>query len=67
MSAGSHTEQGDPRGKMEVEAMTGKVDRISMEEILYAMRNLERGKAASPDVILNEMLFGGEQCQKKWL
>ena len=52
---------------MEVEAMTGKVDRISMEEILYAMRNLERGKAASPDVILNEMLFGGEQCQKKWL
>ena len=47
---------------MEVEAMTGNVDRISKEEILYALRNLERGKAASPDGVLNEMLiFGGEK------
>ena len=47
---------------MEVEAMTGNVDRISKEEILYALRNLERGKAAGSDGILNEMLmFGGEK------
>ena len=29
---------------------------------MYALRNLERGKAANPDGILNEMLmFGGEK------
>ena len=55
-------ENKDLGGEMEVEAMTGNVDRISMEEILYELRNLERGKAASPDGILNEMLmFGGEK------
>ena len=47
-----------------MEAMTGhgNVDRISMEEILYALKNLERGKVAGPDGVLNEMLmFGGEK------
>ena len=51
VGAGRHTEQEDPGGEMEVEAMTGNVDRISMEEILYALRNLERGKATGPDGI----------------
>ena len=51
MGAGRHTEQEDPGGELEVEAMTGNVDRISMEEILYALRNLERGKATGPDGI----------------
>ena len=38
------------------------VDRISIEEILYALRNLERGKVAGLDGVLNEMLiFGGEK------
>ena len=60
VGAGRHTEQEDQGGEMEVEAMTGNVDRISMEEILYALRNLERGKAAGPDGVLNEM-FGGEK------
>ena len=44
MGAARHTEQEDPGGEMEVEAMTGNVDRISKEEILYALRNLERGR-----------------------
>ena len=51
VGAARHTEQEDPGGEMEVEAMTGNVDRISMEEILYALRNLERGKATGPDGI----------------
>ena len=42
VGAGRHTEQEDPGGEIEVEAMTGNVDRISMEEILYSLRNLER-------------------------
>ena len=41
VGAGWHTEQEDPGGEMEVEAMTGNVDRIIMEEILYALRNLK--------------------------
>ena len=62
VGAARHTEQEDPGGEMEVETMTGNVDRISKEEILHALRNLERGKAAGPDGILNKMLmFGGEK------
>ena len=62
VGAGQHDEQEDPGGEIEVETMAGNVDRISMEEILYALRNIERGKAAGPDGIVNEMLmFGGEK------
>jgi len=62
VGAARHTEQEDPGVEMEVKAMIGNVDRISKEEILYALRNLERGKAAGPDGILNEMLmFRGEK------
>ena len=59
VGAGQHNEQQDPGGETEVETTAGNVDRISMEEILYALRNLERGKAAGPDGILNEMLMFG--------
>ena len=54
IGAGQPTEQEDPGGEMEVEAMTRNVDRISTEEILYALRSLQRGKAANPDGVLNE-------------
>ncbi len=62
VGAGGYTEQEEPGEETEVEAMTGNVNKISMEEILYALRSLERGKAAGPDGILNEMMmFGGQK------
>ncbi len=55
----------DPGEEPETMARSGNDDDISLEEIVYALRNLERGKAAGPDGLLNEMMmFGGEEMMK---
>ena len=39
-------------GEIQVEAMIGNVDRISMEEILYALRNLREMQGSQPDGVI---------------
>ncbi len=57
---GETGQQEDEREIAGIVTMEGNDGKVSTEEILYALRNLERGKAAGPDGLLNEMMmFGG--------
>lgn len=40
--------------------------KVSVEEILYALRDLGRGKAVGPDGIPNEMMFGLSWRSAHW-